>query len=733
MNTVDSNRAPRRVMLFYPPGRFYQRGEDRSQGNVENSTATTMRAPNDLGYAAATLKARGYEVFLRDYQTSLRTLEDLLADFDRFAPDALFVSITNATIFRDLELVATLKDRRPEMMVMLKGAIFFNPEEGLLDQLDLSRVDYLIGLESDFIVGRLAYAHFENPQDIPAIRGILYKKDGAWERTFFDSWETDLDSLPFPDRSLMENHLYARPDTGEPQATIATSRGCPSRCIFCVTPAISGTKLRLRSPENILEEMRECYHKHAIRDFFFKSDTFTMDQKWTAKVCQAILDSELSGKVRWVANSKVKPLSLETLKVMKAAGCWLVAFGYESGHPETLARMKKGTTLEENLQAARWAKQAGLRTFGFFLIGLPWEGREHLEATRRHIFELDPDFLELHIAVPYPGTELHAEAVSCGVVKESVLGKDYFNAPTVGTTTLTMPEIEKFRRETLLKFHLRPGYILRKLGQAGTDRRVLANYFRFGLRLLKNTLSGAPKKAPKASRVLVLGANSDIGLAIARQFAAKEGSDLILASRHVAGLAEKAADIRRQCGVEVDVAAFDATDTASHKDFYHSLPHRPDGVVLAFGQLESPDPLALLDVNLLGAASILEVAARDFEERREGFIIGLSSVAGERGRKSNYAYGAAKAGLTAYLSGLRHRLFSSGVPVLTVTPGFVRSKMTAHLDLPGLLTATPERVAQDVHAAWRNGKDSLYTLPVWRPIMWIIRNLPEFIFKRTNL
>ena len=720
-------------MLFYPPGRFYQRGEDRSQGNVENSTATSMRAPNDLGYAAATLKAKGFEVFLRDYQTSRRTLEELLADFDSFSPDALFVSITNATIFRDLELAAELKKRRPGVMIMLKGAIFFDPEQGLLDQLDLTPVDYLIGLESDFIVGDLAHAHFRNPSLIASIRGILYKKDNAWERTFFDSFETDLDSLPFPDRSLMENHLYVRPDTGEPQATIATSRGCPSRCIFCVTPTISGTRLRLRSPGNILEEMRECYHKHGIRDFFFKSDTFTIDQKWTLEVCRAILDSDLSGKVRWVANSKVKPLSLETLQAMKAAGCWLVAFGYESGHPETLARSKKGTTAEDNLQAAAWARQAGLLTFGFFLVGMPWEGKEHLEATRRHIFALNPDFLELHIAVPYPGTGLHQEAVAHGLITQSVLGKDYFNAPTVGTATLSMAEIEKFRRATLLKFHLRPGYIWRKLRQAAFDRRILANYVRFGLKLLKNTLGGATKPAPAASRVLILGANSDIGQAIAREFAAREGSGLILASRDVAALKAKAADIRRRFGVDVDVVFFEATDTASHQDFYRNLPHRPDGAVLAFGLLESPDPLRLIEVNLTGAASILEVVARDFESRRQGFLIGLSSVAGERGRKSNYAYGAAKAGLTAYLSGLRHRLFASGVRVLTVSPGFVSSKMTSHLALPKALTATPEQVAADVHAAWRSGKDAIYSKAVWRPIMWVIRNMPEFLFKRTNL
>jgi radical SAM superfamily enzyme YgiQ (UPF0313 family) len=482
---------PKRVMLIYPPGRFYQRGEDRSQGNVENSTATSMRAPNDLGYAAATLKAEGFTVLLRDYQTSLRTEDELMADFEGFAPDALFMSITNATIFQDLELAARLKARRPELVVMLKGAIFFNPPQGLLDALDLSAADYLIGQESDFIVGRLAKAHYTAPEKVPAVRGILYKADGAWRATDFSSFETDLDGLPFPDRSLMENNLYVRPDTGEAQATIATSRGCPSRCIFCVTPTISGTRLRLRSPENILAELEDCYHKHGIRNFFFKSDTFTIDQAWTQAVCRAVMSSSLAGKISWVANSKVKPIALDTLQAMKRAGCWLVAYGFESGHPETLARIKKGTTVEDNLKASALAKQAGLLTFGFFLVGLPWEGPEHLEATRAHIFATDPDFLELHIAVPYPGTELYAEAVACGLIQESVLGKDYFNSPTIGTSKLAMAEIESFRKKTLLRFHLRPSYIARKLIQAGANPRILKNYARFGLRLLKNTLAAS--------------------------------------------------------------------------------------------------------------------------------------------------------------------------------------------------------------------------------------------------
>lgn len=180
----------------------------------------------------------------------------------------LMLSTTNATVFTDLEIVKRLKEIFPALCVVLKGAIFFDPEDGLLAQLDLTDVDYLIGGESDFIIGDLAAAHFYDQAKLPLIGGILYKKDGRWVKTDFTRWHDDLDDLPFPDRALMNNALYLRPDTQEKQATIATSRGCPSNCIFCLTPHISGKKLRLRSPENIFAEIQQCYEQFGIRNFF---------------------------------------------------------------------------------------------------------------------------------------------------------------------------------------------------------------------------------------------------------------------------------------------------------------------------------------------------------------------------------------------------------------------------------------------------------------------------------
>ena len=478
----------KKIMLFYPPSKLYQRGEDRSQGNVEDSSATSMRAPNDLGYASSTLKEKGHRVLLKDYQSENLDFKKLELDFNQFNPDAIFVSITNATIYNDLEIIEKLIEKDKSVTVILKGALFFDPNDLMLNLLPLDNINYLIGGESDFIVAELINTHFFNPENLDKIRGISYKKNNKWIKTDFTSWEKELDDLVLPDRAEIKNSLYVRPDTGEPQATVITSRGCPSKCVFCLTPTISGTKLRLRSPENIHKEILECYNKHNIKNFFFRSDTFTIDRRWVEKLCNLIIESNLHKKISWVANSRVKPLQQETLYIMKEAGCWLVAFGYESGSPETLEKIKKGCTLEDNLIAAEFAKKSGLKTFGFFLVGLPWENYSHLNDTKKLIYQIDSDFIEIHLAVPYYGTPLYHLAKEEGLIKDSVLGKDYFNAPTIGTKYLTMDEIEEFKRKILLYYHSRPTYVLKRVLEATRNYKVFANYSKYGFRLLKNNL-----------------------------------------------------------------------------------------------------------------------------------------------------------------------------------------------------------------------------------------------------
>ncbi|KAA2238517.1 SDR family oxidoreductase [Chitinophaga agrisoli] len=240
--------------------------------------------------------------------------------------------------------------------------------------------------------------------------------------------------------------------------------------------------------------------------------------------------------------------------------------------------------------------------------------------------------------------------------------------------------------------------------------------------------------------VLILGAGSDMAVAIARQFAADK-YDIQLAARNAAHLHAQQQDLHIRYGVTATAYTFDALDFDSHTEFYDTLPIKPDITICVFGylgqqeqaQVNWQEASRILHTNYTGAVSILNIVANDYANRRAGMIIGISSVAGERGRQSNYLYGSAKAGFTAYLSGLRNRLFHHNVHVMSVQPGFVYTRMTEDLKLPPLLTAQPEDVAKAVSSAARSRKNILYVKWFWRYIMLIIKSIPEFIFKKLKL
>lgn len=476
----------KKVLLFYPPGALFQRGEDRCQQNIDDGSAQAMRACNDLGYAAAVLLQSGYQVKLQDYQTQGDTFEMLEKDMDEFDPDMIMMSITNTTIFDDIKVINRLCEKH-HPIVVLKGALFFAPEQAMLDMIDFTNVDYLIGGEIDFCIGKIADYCFKGIGKPEEINNILYKDaEGKMIPTRFHVWDDDLDAQPFPARQLMNNSLYIRPDTKETMATIQTARGCPSQCVFCLTPEISGKRVRFRSPQNVLEEMIECYEQFGIRNFFFKADTFTINPEWVKEMCELIIQSKLYGKIQFTANSRVRPLKKETLELMKKAGCFLVAFGFESGSDEMLQKMRKGATVEENRQAARWCKEVGLPFWGYFVIGFPWETKEDILLTKKLVLETDPDFIEVTIALPFYGTPMYETCKKEGLLAKSVLGSDFFHSSTKGTIHLTIDEVMKLRKDILLSFYLRPQYILRKMKECVTQPSVFVQYVKYGLKLVVN-------------------------------------------------------------------------------------------------------------------------------------------------------------------------------------------------------------------------------------------------------
>ncbi len=240
--------------------------------------------------------------------------------------------------------------------------------------------------------------------------------------------------------------------------------------------------------------------------------------------------------------------------------------------------------------------------------------------------------------------------------------------------------------------------------------------------------------------VLILGARSDIGLAIAHEFA-KSGHPIQLALRDPAHLETAQKDLLLRYNVPVTLHVFDALAFETHASFVDDLPELPQIAVCAVGlmgdQVENEQDVdaavTVMRSNYEGPASILALLANRFDQRGSGKIVGISSVAGLRGRATNYVYGSAKAGFTAFLSGLRNRMARRNIHVLTVLPGFVATRMTEGMDLPARLTAAPEEVAEAISRALIKGRNVIYVRSIWRLIMMIITLIPETIFKKMKI
>jgi decaprenylphospho-beta-D-erythro-pentofuranosid-2-ulose 2-reductase len=240
--------------------------------------------------------------------------------------------------------------------------------------------------------------------------------------------------------------------------------------------------------------------------------------------------------------------------------------------------------------------------------------------------------------------------------------------------------------------------------------------------------------------VLILGAGSDMAMAIAKTFA-KNNYAIQLGARNAERLAPFKTDIQLRHPVTCTLHDFDALQFNTHAAFFQQLHPKPDVTVCVFGVMDEED-LAfsnwdiaerMINSNYTGAVSILNTVAAYYQQQQQGCIAGISSVAGERGRQSKLIYGSSKAALTAYLDGLRNKLFKDNVHVVTVKPGFVYTRMTEKLTLPAMLTAQPEEVGNAVYKAVQKKKNVIYVRWMWRWIMLIIKCIPEFQFKKMKL
>jgi len=476
LTDAAQDKKIKKVFLIYPPTGIYMR-DDRCQAPVEGMTAQPNRAPLDLAYMAAMLEKIGVVCRIQDYAAQKSPWGSLEKDLSEYRPDLLLVSVTTPTIQLDLAACRIAKKIDPAILTVAKGAHFTSKDDEVL--LQYPELDLVIRGESEH-----AIVDIVEKKELSTILGLAYRSEGAVKRNADRPYieVDDLDQLPFPARHLLNNDLYVAPDTGDPITMVNTGRGCPHQCIYCAVTIASGYKLKVRSPKNIVDEIEECVKKHKIRNFFFRADTFTWDEKWVTDLCGMIVERKLD--IRWGSNSRVDTISEKRLEAMKRAGCWVIGFGIESGNQEMLDKMKKRAKLEDAENALALCKKYGIKTYGLFLIGLPWETLETVKQTVDFAKKIEPSFLDFNIAYPLPGTEYYRLAKEMGLFSDEDLSKGDYARPIVRTLTISTAQLISLRKKALLGFYLRPSYIFNTLKDIRSPR-IFMNYIRSGLRLVR--------------------------------------------------------------------------------------------------------------------------------------------------------------------------------------------------------------------------------------------------------
>lgn len=465
----------KKALFINPPTGKYIR-DDRCQAPVKG-LSSSLRMPLDLAYMAAILEKDGYQCLIQDYPAYSHTDWDTLRkDLRNFSPNLLVISTTTPTLLNDLKSCEIAKEINSEILTVAKGAHFLVDDEHILRQ--FPALDIAIRGEAEITIQEIG--HFK---PLESILGITYRKDKTIFRNEKRPFLENMDALPYPARHLLNNDLYKRPDTNDPMTSIATNKGCPSKCIFCLVPAVSGYKIHSRSPQSIAEEMAYCKEKLGIEDFYFRADTFTWFKKWTIEVCQAIIEKNIN--VRWVANSRVDTIDEERLYWMKKAGCWLVGFGIESGDINLLKLMKKNATLEQAQKAVEISHKMKMKTYLYFAFGLPWENDDSINRTIEFARKLKGDFCEFQIMYPFPGTELYKIATEYNLFTKDDLHKGDYKQGIIRTFTLTPEQLQDYLYRATRRYYLEPKRIMRLL-KGISSPKVFLNYCRKGLAILRH-------------------------------------------------------------------------------------------------------------------------------------------------------------------------------------------------------------------------------------------------------
>jgi anaerobic magnesium-protoporphyrin IX monomethyl ester cyclase len=305
------------------------------------------------------------------------------------------------------------------------------------------------------------------PAQLGAVKGLGWRHHGEialnWDRPFFKS----LDDLPMPYHHLLPLDKYRMPMIKGPYTFIVTSRGCPAGCKYCIKHVSYQNSVRLRSPAKLIEEMW-MLHDLGIHHIHMYADLFTINRDQVVELCNLIIKEGL--KITWTCNSRVDYVDEEMLRLMGRAGCTLISWGIESGNEVILKKAHKGYKMEQAHRALKWAKQAGIKNWGYFIIGLPGETVETIKETMAVSKKLPLDIALFHVAAPYPGTPFFFEVVENGWFRPGTNWEevDMDQATVLDYDNLKAEDLLYWQKRAFREWAFRPGPVLTMLKSMNT-------------------------------------------------------------------------------------------------------------------------------------------------------------------------------------------------------------------------------------------------------------------------
>lgn len=419
-----------------------------------------------LLYVAGILENVGVEVLFIDAHAEDLTLEETVRRLNEFGPDFVGYTLTTYLFFQSLDWIKAIKEL-VDIPVVVGGvhlSIYAKETLGYKD------IDYAVTGEAEESLPNLLKA-ITKKEDLSLVRGIAYKKDNGEVIVTPREAEVDVNASPFPARHLLDNEIYYSFISKYKNFSVfITSRGCPYKCIFCE----QGSKtFRPRSPKNVVDELEMCVNEFGIRELDFFDSSFTIRKQRVIDICNEIKRRKLD--IVWAARTRVDCITDDVLKAMASAGCTRIYYGIESGNREILHTLRKSTSIEMYHDVISRTKKHGIHTFGYFMLGNPYEDEISIRQTIRLALELDLDYAQFSKVTPMPATEMYTMLLRTH-------GRDYWREHIANGTDEPIPrplcdlsdaEIERWTRLAYLRFYYRPSYIMRSVSRLKSREEFL--------------------------------------------------------------------------------------------------------------------------------------------------------------------------------------------------------------------------------------------------------------------